>query len=342
MGRQYSFAQTANVSPDAEHAAPPANGRTGTHKRSFIRVTEIWAPSADGTQLELSTGLYGPLSEFRDVSKKTRFAYDEGLPGKAWASGHPIVLKNLTNSYFLRGEAAEAAGLTCAVALPIFSGDALIAVMVLFCGDDREHIGAVEVWNAPAGSIEMGLVDGYYGTADVFEWYSRHTKFMCGIGLPGQVWESGMPEIMADLGRSRRFLRWESAERAGLNRGVGIPCGRDSASPWVLTFLSALDTPIADRFETWVPDAGHDKLVFGGGFCEYGINLADAYGNVAVAKGAGTLGRVLESGTPAIASDFSSEPPVVRAAVNPTALETVVAVPVITGGDLKAIVAWYL
>lgn len=342
MGTQNSFAPTANVSPDAQRAALAASGQSSVHKRSFIRVTEIWAPSADGARLELSAGLYGPLSEFREVSEKTCFAYDEGLPGKAWASGHPIVLKNLTNSYFLRGEAAEAAGLTCAVALPIFSGKGLVAVMVLFCGDDREHIGAIEVWNTPAGSIEMGLVDGYYGTADVFEWYSRHTKFMCGIGLPGQVWESGMPVIMADLGRSRRFLRWESAQRAGLNRGVGIPCGQESGSPWVLTFLSALGTPIADRFEAWVPDARQDTLVFRGGFCEYGTDLATSYRNAQLAKGAGTLGRVWETGAPAIATDLSKEPAVVRATVTPTALEMMVAMPVMSGGKLKAIVAWYL
>lgn len=311
-------------------------------KRSFIRVTEIWVPTKDRKQLELSSGLYGPLAKFRQLSEGTRFDYNEGLPGKAWASGHPIVLKNLTNSYFLRGEAAQAAGLTCAVALPIFAGDFLIAVLVLFCGDDREHVGAIEVWHTPRASIEMGLVDGYYGTADVFEWYSRHTKFMCGIGLPGQVWASGMPVIMADLGRARRFLRWESAERVGLNRGVGIPCGRDAANPWVLTFLSALGTPIARRFEAWMPDAKGDGLVFHSGFCECGVDLQAIYGAKLLRQETSTLGYVWRSGMPAIVTDLSMEPPDVRNSIQGTNLETMVAMPVIVDGSLKAIVAWYL
>jgi hypothetical protein len=298
-------------------------------------------PTADRRQLELAGGLYGPLAEFEEVSRATRFGYDEGLPGKAWAAGHPIILKNLTSSYFKRGEAAQAAGLTCALALPIFAGEFLIAVMVLFCGDDREHIGAIEVWHTPPGSLEMALVDGHYGTADVFEWYSRHTRFMRGMGLPGEVWDSGMPVILEDLGCSRRFLRWESAERVGLNRGVGIPCGRDSADPWVLTFLSALGTPIARRFEVWICDPKQDGLVFHSGFCEHGCDLAAVYRRIALQKETGNLGHVWRSGAPAITTDLAGEPPEIGASLKGAALETMVAMPVIVDGSLKAIVAWY-
>ncbi len=327
-------AATASLVKAATEVAMP--------KRSFMRATEIWMPSADGRHLEFSNGLYGPLSDFERVSRQTRFGFDEGLPGKAWAAGHPIVLKDLVGSYFKRGEAAQAAGLTCALALPVFAGDALIAVMVLFCGDDREHVGAVEVWHAASGAIEMRLVDGYYGTADVFEWYSRHIGFMCGIGLPGAVWETGMPVVLADLGRSRRFVRWESAERVGINRGVAIPCGRDPGDPWVLTFLSALDTPIANRFETWIPITNGSGLVFDAGYCEHGVDLAAVYRSVVISPDAGTFGRVLNTGAPAIATDVSLEPHPVSASVRGTSLTSMVAMPVLTAGRLDAVVAWYL
>ena len=33
------------------------------------------------------------------------FGYDEGLPGKAWAARHPILLKDLQQPYFRRAEA---------------------------------------------------------------------------------------------------------------------------------------------------------------------------------------------------------------------------------------------
>ena len=61
---------------------------------------------------------------------------------------------------------------------------------MLFCGDDEAHVGAIELWhNDPDESYEMRLADGYYGTADMFEFNSRHTHFPRGYGLPGRVWK---------------------------------------------------------------------------------------------------------------------------------------------------------
>lgn len=54
-------------------------------------------------------------------------------------------------------------------------------------GGDEKHVGAIELWhNDPDKSHEMGLVDGYYGTADMFEFNSRHTRFPRAYGLPGR------------------------------------------------------------------------------------------------------------------------------------------------------------
>jgi hypothetical protein len=311
-------------------------------KQPFIRATEIWVPTADRRRLELGAGLYGPLREFEAVSRRTQFAHDEGLPGKAWAAGHPIVLKDLTRSYFKRGDAAGAAGLTCAVALPIFAGQFLIAVLVLFCGGDREHVGAIELWHTPPASGEMGLVDGYYGTADALEWNSRHIKFMHGIGLPGQVWATGMPVIMEDLGRSRQFLRWADAERVGINHGIGIPCGRDGEGTWVLTLLSALGTPIARRFEAWVPDADRGGLVFRAGYCEHLADLAAVYRDAVVPQEGSLLGHVWRTGAPSLSTDLAAEPVTIAQSTAAAGLTTMVAMPVIAQAALKAVVAWYL
>lgn len=311
-------------------------------RRSFIRATEIWTPDETGQHLVLGSGLYGPLSDFEAVSKETRFAHDEGLPGKAWAAGHPIILKDLVNSYFKRGEAAKAAGLTCGLAVPIFDGAALKAVLVLFCGDDREHVGAIEVWNAPDDGVELGLVDGYYGTADALEWSSRRIKFPRGAGLPGMVWESGMPVIMEDLGQGRRFLRWESAERVGINRGVGIPCFGPAKGAFVLSLLSALGTPIARRVECWAPDADGKTLSLKNGYCEIATDLASSFADVALPIQAGTLGKVYQGGAPAICVDLAGEPSPIGSAALAAGLEVMVALPVYSEGRTKAIVAWYL
>ena len=175
--------------------------------KTFIRVIELWVPSADGSLLEFGGGLYGTAGRFGALSRNMCFGRDEGLPGRAWASGRPIVLKQLADGYFLRARAASAEGLTCAVALPVFAGSAdsdLRAVLVLFCGDDEAHVGAIELWhNDAATSTDLKLDDGYYGgTAEIFEFVSRHTSFRAGFGLPGLAWASGLPVFMPEIGRA--------------------------------------------------------------------------------------------------------------------------------------------
>ena len=310
--------------------------------KTFVRVAEIWVPTKDRTQLQFLDGLYGPLGEFRAVSEQMRFGFDEGLPGKAWAAGHPIILKEFANSYFKRTEAAKAVGLTCGVAMPVFAGDVLMAVVVFFCGDDETHIGAIELWhNDPDKSYEMRLVDGYYGTADMFEFNSRHTRFPRGFGLPGRVWKSSMPLIARDLFRSTAFLRWQEATEIGINRGLGIPYPHASGQTWVMTFLSARDTPIARRFEIWVPNEAGDALIFQAGDCDQNTQLAADYQSAKVGKGEGTVGQVWLTGTPAVRASIAGDTSSAGRSAAAAGLTAMVAVPFMRDQGLKAVVVWY-
>ena len=82
--------------------------------KTFIRVVELWVPDRTRTRLEFGGSLCSEeYSEFKAVSENALFAFDEGLPGKAWASGHPVILTKFANSYFKRTDEAIEAGLTC-------------------------------------------------------------------------------------------------------------------------------------------------------------------------------------------------------------------------------------
>jgi len=311
--------------------------------KTFVRVAEIWVPTKDGKQLQFSDGLYGPLAEFRAVSEQMTFAFDEGLPGKAWASGHPVILKKFSNSYFKRIEVAEAAGLTCGVAMPVFAGKQLNAVLVLFCGDDESHIGAIELWhNDPEKFYEMRLVDGYYGTAEMFEFNSRYTHFPRGYGLPGMVWKRNRPLIVKDLFRSTAFLRWQQAMEVGINRGLGIPYVHGSGQAWVMSLLSARDTPIARRFEIWVPNASQDALIFDSGDCDQNASLATEYESAKIGKGEGSIGQVWLSGVPAVSANIAGDASPAGRSAAAAGLKTSVALPIMDEAGLKAVVVWYL
>lgn len=267
---------------------------------TFIRAIEIWVPTADRTRLSLRQGYYGELDYFAQVSRGMQFDYDAGLPGKCWAAGHPLVLKDLGNSYFRRGDAALSVGLSCAVALPTFSGNDLTAVTVLFCGSDPHHVGAIEIWHAASGAPQMTFHDGYFGQAEKFEFAARHTDFSPKVGLPGIVWDSGLPLVMADLGRSEQFVRRDSALKVGINRGVGIPFPARGPDAWVLAFLSAINSPIARRVEVWSPDDNLGVFRFEQGYCESGADLAAQFTSSTPALDVGLMGEARLASRPVL------------------------------------------
>jgi hypothetical protein len=277
--------------------------------KTFIRVIEYWVPSPDGSLLEFGGGLFGPATRFAAVSQQLCFGRGEGLPGQAWEAGHPIVLKEFEGSYFRRAAAAKAEGLTCGIAVPIFKGESLSAVMVIFCGDDADHAGAIELWgNDPNESKDMTLVDGYYGTTgDTFEFISRSTSFRRGNGLPGMAWDKQKPVFLEDLGKGSGFLRADGAVKVGINRGFAIPCSTVDGSNYVMAFLSALATPIARKVEIWELDVTGSQLLRSFGFSEIEGRLGVAASPIA-GQNAGALGKAFTSGVPAVTEPMIAIP----------------------------------
>ncbi|MGB3247367.1 MAG: GAF domain-containing protein [Sulfitobacter sp.] len=303
-----------------------------TTTRTFIEVTEVWVP--EGDKLVLDAGNYGTLDSFAAASGKESFAKGEGLPGKAWAEGRPVVLKKFEGSYFKRTEAAKEVGLTSAVAVPIFDRDTLKAVLVVLCGDDATRTGAIEVWAEDDGLLLLD--DGYYGAAKHFEWVSQHTQFPRGQGLPGGVWSAKTPILMRDLGSSYGFIRSESAGQAGLTTGLGLPIPVPGGKVFVLTLLSALGTPIARRFEIW--DARSSKVgketaaVLLDGICSQKGPLWNDEKERRVTAWQGLIGKVLGTGLPVVETGPSPATADYQSAV---------AMPIYAQGEVSHIVAWY-
>ena len=303
--------------------------------KTFIKVTEIWVPDQSRTLLEFSSGLYGELTDFKHASEHQHFAYDEGLPGKAWAAGHPIVMRSFEQSYFKRTKAAKQAGLTCGIALPVFSGDFLLAVVLFFCGDDEEHAGAIEVWsNSTSTNENLQVLDGYYGSLEHFEAISRLAKMPKGHGIPGMAWATGMPILMEDISKAKEFIRANDAELAGITTGLGIPVTKSDDIIYIMAFLSAKTTPLAKRIQIWIPDGAH--LVCQQGLSKTSNNLAEIFENITVTKGEGALGRVWLTGMPIITGNLE------ESKYDPKLdnLSSMLALPVIEQGRFKAIVTF--
>lgn len=298
--------------------------------RSFVEVMEIWVP--EGERLVPGGGHYGALSAFAEASRKTSFAKGEGLPGKAWAEARPVVLKAFEGSYFQRIEAAAEAGLTSAVAIPVFAGRSLKAVLVVLCSDDADRFGAIEVWAESAGILS--LEDGYYGAAKAFEDVSQRTTFNRGQGLPGSVWSSKTPILMRDLGQGYGFVRAESAGKIGLTMGLGLPVPVPDGTHFALTLLTGSGTPIARRFEIWDARAAKvgatGRAILTDGICAREGALWDHEKERTVTAWQGPVGRALGSGLPVIDTGAGA-----------AGYASMVALPIHRGGELAHIVAWY-
>lgn len=311
--------------------------------KTFVRVVEIWLPDPDQQLLEFGGGCYGEARRFAAASTSMLFGRGEGLPGRAWTSAAPVILKSFEGSYFRRTAAAQADGLTCGIALPFFKGDRLTAVAAIFCGDDADHAGALELWhNNPTQSPDMTLEDGYYGTtADVFEFTSRNTAFRVGTGLPGLAWREGQPVFMADLGKSTHFLRADSARRVGINRGFAFPLSVPGPDTWILACLSALATPLVARLETWLPDASGQRIARVEGHCEQAGTLAASAPGEALALGEGAIGRAWANARPELVHAAAGEPGGAGLAARQAGLRSLVALPVVHEGRVTSVVAWY-
>ena len=106
-------------------------------------VGHAWVPNQDGTDLEFRSAWYcgdGELEQFRAVSEGLHFKPGVGLPGRVWKSKQPAWVENVTDDpNFPRSGAARTAGLKTGVAIPILSGDTVIAVLEFFMRESREQ-----------------------------------------------------------------------------------------------------------------------------------------------------------------------------------------------------------
>lgn len=303
----------------------------------FIKVVEIWTPSVDQQRLTLVDSLHDEQVNFQQQGKERSFAYDEGLPGKAWAGARPLIISNIAYSFFRRKQAAVKAGLSSAIAVPVFAGDFLQAVVILLCGEDESHTGAIELWGTHTRiNSLLSLVDGYYGNLKSFEWISRQIQFDKGSGLPGTVWQDFSPHIISDLGSASNFIRANIARESGVTTGLGIPFRNCLGEEYILTFLSAMQTPIARRFEIWQPDKTQQSLELLASHEESAAITPPPPPISSIKRGEGLMGMVWMTGCPAISHDLNQDGLMTAAAGNK--YRSALVFPVNDGGKLKALV----
>lgn len=307
---------------------------------TLIRIAEVWSPSADGTVLELAGGCYGAAPAFGVMSRRMCFGMAEGLPGRAWELGRPIVLTSLQLPWFRRAAAAAAAGVDSAVALPVYFRDRLSSVVVFLCAPSPQRRGAIELWhNDPRVTGDLRLDEGLFAAdTTLLEDEARDGFLPRGAGLPGRAWQQAGVVMVPDLVSSRHFLRVQSAAAAGLVQGLAIPCAVRDEHTWVLNFLAAPTLPVARRVEVWIPDE-RGTLTRSVGHCER-FGLLPLATTTASPQPVG-LGEVMRSGRALAVESLAAplEVPLVQAGWD--GLRSALLLPVIAGDAVSEVVVLY-
>jgi PAS domain S-box-containing protein len=79
------------------------------------------------------------LAEFHRASEEITFAPGQGLPGRAWLSGKPVWVDDITaDPEFLRTDLALACGLRTGIAIPVLAADRVVAVIDFYHTEIRE------------------------------------------------------------------------------------------------------------------------------------------------------------------------------------------------------------
>lgn len=184
-------------------------------------VMEIWQPVGSYAELKLTTGTYGKLERFQNVSSFIRFEHGSGLPGQVWGLGRAVVQNDLSNHPgFLRAAGASAGALQTAIGIPVV-GEQFFATVVLISSSTSPLAKGYEVWCAEGPGFE--LVDAAYPEMP------RALQLKIGhvIGR-----ESGMPGLAAEHGGAiktvdQALMHAAREETTGLESALAIPTYRD-------------------------------------------------------------------------------------------------------------------
>jgi hypothetical protein len=109
-----------------------------------------------------------------------------------------------------------------------------------------------------------------------------------------------------------------------------------------MTFLSAQATPIAQRFEIWVPNETRSALVFHAGDCSKQTDLPSLYAGKTIARGQGSIGGAWATGMPALNEHLKLDESITASMARASEMNQVVVLPVIENALLRAVLAWYL
>lgn len=122
---------------------------------------EIWLPSADGRRLEVSPVWHATLEslkDFRSTTEEVTYEPGQGLPGRVWATKRAEWLTDpSSNLSSQRAKPMSSSGLRSGLAIPVLSGEEVVAVLVFLAihrrAEDVRHMDVVSTVASQLGIL---------------------------------------------------------------------------------------------------------------------------------------------------------------------------------------------
>jgi len=200
-------------------AAEDLSSALGVVLRDVCEMTgwalgQAWLPNEDDNTLTRSSAWYAAspdLDQFRESTKDFTFRSGEGLLGRVWQSKEPAWVRDVPpNKDCPRSQFAIDAGLNAGVAVPILSGEEVIAILEFFLREPREEderlVNAITVVAA-----QLGMVVRRKRAEDALRTSEQQLRLLA-VRLRSAREEEGTRiarEIHDELGSALTGLRWD-------------------------------------------------------------------------------------------------------------------------------------
>lgn len=311
---------------------------TAINELSLLNAIEVWHLHEDGRRLDLAGGLYRGVERFESLNRSSQSGSDEGLAGWTSAARVPVVFEDLNSTELSHGRATINAGSTSAIGLPVYDGHDITSVILFLCRQKSGVMGAFESWLPDDSRRELMLGTGYYSHLERFRRMSQYIRFPYGAGLPGEVWQTGMPRLINPLGDSIEFLRASGAHAEGLHCGMALPLiSDDDMLRSVFVMLSSECSPLARVFQIWTPLSGTREFELSDTATCGVKNLECLASELHYSPGEGLVGRVLKSRRAILTLSFEDEKPGVAEAAAGAGITWALAWPVIAHHQIQAV-----
>ena len=209
---------------------------------------QAWLPNEDDDTLTRSSAWYAgtsDLDQFREFTKDFRFRPGEGLLGRVWQSKEPAWVRDVPPANDCpRAQFAIDAGLNAGVAVPILSGEEVIAVLEFFLREPREEderlVNAITVVAA-----QLGMVVRRKRAEDALRASEQQLRALS-VRLRSAREEEGTRiarEIHDELGGSLTGLKWdlERLEQLLANPN-NVSAAQDRIKPLIGIIDATIDT----------------------------------------------------------------------------------------------------